>query len=142
MKTSKKVSKSSCFSGQKAAFFTLLFFVFGAVAAGFCPCSHASEMPSVSVKAASGHGHDCCAKTAKKETSKDCSSGGCLHHRTAELETKADFTAPSADGFQPELLPSETPLFLEGLREVSSSSEKASGAPPQPLYVLFRSLLI
>ncbi len=143
METQRSFFRSSFHSHRKAAVFTLLFFVFGAAAAGFCPCAHAAEQTAVVTKAVS-HAHDCCPKTASKEAAKDCSTEGCLHHRSASADSKVDFAVLSAPSTQIEtVLPAvESPLFLEGLRAFSYQTDEGQAVRPEPLYVLFRSLLI
>lgn len=136
------MSRSNGFWSHKAAVFTLLFFVFGAAAAGFCPCSHAAEQPAAVTKAV--HGHDCCPKADTQNAAKDCSADDCLHHRTVTVDSKSDFVMSSAFSSSFETAPavSETPLFLEGLRAFSYQTDAGRGAHSEPLYVLFRSLLI
>lgn len=136
------MSRSNGFWSHKAALLTLLFFIFGSAAAGFCPCSHAAEQPAAALKAAQGH--DCCPKSESQKDAKDCSADDCLHHRTVTVDAKADFVVPSAFSYSFETAPavSETPLFLEGLRAFSYQTDAGRGAHSEPLYVLFRSLLI
>lgn len=127
----------------KAAVLTLLFFVFGASVSGLCPCSHAAEQAPAVTKAAP-QGHDCCPKTESRDTAKDCSADDCLHHRVVTVDSRTEFVIPSVFSYQPGTAPavSETSLFLESLRAFSFQTVPGQGAQPEPLYVLFRSLLI
>lgn len=90
------------------------------------------------------HGHDCCPKQASRQAPKSCETGSCLHHRAAEADAKAEFAAPPAPSFQLEIpaFQEEAPAFFEGLRSAGVFTASEAGTLPQPLYVLFRTLLI
>ena len=126
-------------SQRKAAIFTLLFFVFTAAPA-LCRCAHASETAPKSLQMAVS-GHDCCAKKTAK-TGGDCSTQ-CLHHSSAaEENSRFEGVVPSVSGdvFSPADL--SVPAVLQ-VPQVSFAPVSGKDVlPPQPIFLLFRSLLI